>query len=80
MDSKSALDDGNFVYYTLSSDKIYSTLFEIINAAGTISIQGPKFCESGTGILHLHIVCFVFFINLALFLQQPMMSNIPQLK
>ena len=44
VDNKSPLD-GNFVYYTLPSDKIYSTFFEIINAAGTVSIPGPKFSE-----------------------------------
>lgn len=45
MYNKSHLEDGNLVYYTLPSDKMYSTFFQIINAAGTTSIPGPKFSE-----------------------------------
>ena len=42
---ESALEDGDFVYFTLPSDRRYSPFFIISNATGTRTISGTNFSE-----------------------------------
>ena len=42
---ESALEDVDFVYFTLPIDRRYSTFFVISNAAGTRTISGTTFSE-----------------------------------
>ena len=42
---ESALEDEGYVYFTLLSDRRYSTFFVISNAAGTWTLSGTPFSE-----------------------------------
>ena len=45
---ESPLENGDFVYFTLPSDRRYSTFFVISNAAVTRTISGTNFSEMYT--------------------------------
>ena len=40
-----SLEDGDFVYFTVPTDRTYSIYFEISNAAGIRNISGTNFSE-----------------------------------
>ena len=47
---ESSLEDGDFVYFTLPTDRRYSPFFEVSNAAGTWNRPGTYFSE-----IHVHV-------------------------
>ena len=49
---ESSLEDGDFVYFTLPTDRRYSPFFEVSNAAGTRNISGTNFSK----ILYMQII------------------------